>query len=370
MAARFVAAIALCLVVAVPAIAVAYPQYQLSKDQTCSSCHLSPAGGGLLSENGLAVAETASTYGGAPEAGHGKLVGPSWLEVSADFRGALGLIDDLGPHPGAFPMQAEAGADARDGAFSLYATLGVQEGDSSRPITFLQLREHYLMWQQNPDSSSGIYVRVGRFMPVFGLRFAEHNDFTRQYGQTPLYGETYGAAFEYVDPKWEAHFTAFVHDPIQDVVEHGNGAALYTEARLTKIFSVGAEGRYAKSPDDARTAGGLTAKLWLEPAKLLFQLEGQVIHQTFTAGGTRNQLVSYLMGTWFFHDGWMLDLGLSQYDEDLHVKKVDVEAFDANLHWFTSSHWELMLTNRIQTTALGSGGGTSGYALFQFHYRL
>ena len=103
---------------------------------------------------------------------------------------------------------------------------------------------------------------------------------------------------------------------------------------------------------------------------MLLQLEGQVGHQTFVAGSERDQLVSYLMGTWFLHPGWMLDVGLSQYDEDIHVKAVDLEAFDANLHWFASSHWELLLTNRIETIALGSGGGTSGYALFQFHYRL
>jgi hypothetical protein len=351
------------LILFVPAVALAYPQYQLAKDQTCTGCHVSPAGGGLLNENGLAVAESASTYGGAPEAAHGSLVGPSWLEVGADLRAGAGLIADLGPRPSAFPMQAEAGALVHHAAFSLYATLGVQDGDTSAPIKFLQLREHYATWQ-----SDELYVRVGRFMPVYGLRFAEHNDFTRQYGQTPLYGETYGAAVEYVDSSWEAHFTAFVHDPIQDAVELGNGAAAYAEKRLGGVFSVGAEGRYAKSTDDARTAGGVTAKLWLDP--VLFQLEGQLVKQTFAAGGARDQIVSYLMVSWFVHDGWLVDFGLSQFDADTRVPKLDIEAFDANLHWFASSHWELLLTNRVQTADLGSGGHSSGYSLFQFHYRL
>ena len=31
----------------------AYPQFQMSRDQTCTGCHLSPSGGGLLNENGL-----------------------------------------------------------------------------------------------------------------------------------------------------------------------------------------------------------------------------------------------------------------------------------------------------------------------------
>ncbi len=354
------------LVIALPAVALAYPQYQLSKDQTCTSCHISPAGGGLLNENGLGVAESTSTFGGAPEAAHGKLVGPSWLELTADLRAAAGFIEDLGPHAGGFPMQAEAAALVHHEGFSFYATLGVQSGNT--PLKFLQLREHYGMWQSDPGTNHGLYVRVGRFMPVYGLRFAEHNDFTRQYGQTPLYGETYGAAVEYVDPSWEAHLTAFVHDPIQDPVEFGNGAAAYAEKRLGGVFSIGAEGRYAKSTDDARTAGGITAKYWLDP--VLLQLEGQVIRQTFAAGGARDQVVSYLMATWFVHDGWFVDFGLSQFDADTHVTKMDIEAFDANVHWFATSHWELLLTNRIQTTDFGSGGHSSGYSLFQFHYRL
>ncbi|MDB4954973.1 MAG: hypothetical protein JWO36_2542 [Myxococcales bacterium] len=354
--------------IAFPVRALAYPQFQLSKDQTCASCHVSPAGGGLLGENGLAVAEQMSTYGGAPEAAHGKLVGPTWLLVGADFRAGAGLIENTGSHPNAFPMQAEGAAFARHDAWSVYATLGVQQGHN--PATYLELREHFVMWQQSPGASEGLYVRAGRFMPVFGLRLAEHNAYTRQFGQTPLYGETYGAAVEYVQAAWEAHVTGFVHDPIQDPVEHGNGAAVYAEGRVNKIASIGIEGRYANSSDDARTAGGITAKYWIAPADLLLQLEGQVIHQSFAAGSSRNQVVSYLMGSWFFHSGWMLDIGLSQFDQDLKVKEIDTEALDANVHWFATSHWELLLTNRIQTIAFGSGGRSSGYALLQFHYRL
>src|SRR5260221_14232625 len=113
------------------------------------------------------------------------------------------------------------------------------------------------MWQPEPGSDHGLYVRAGRFMPIYGLRLAEHNDYTRRYGQTPLYGETYGAAVEYVDPAWEVHITGFVHDPIQSSDEHGNGAAAYGEVRAAKTMSIGLEGRYAKGDDDSRLAGGV-----------------------------------------------------------------------------------------------------------------
>jgi hypothetical protein len=76
------------------------------------------------------------------------------------------------------------------------------------------------------------------------------------------------------------------------------------------------------------------------------------------------------MGSWFIHDGWLLDLGVSQYDEDTHIAKIGREAADANLHWFASSHWELLLTNRVEMIGFGAGGKSSGYSLIQIHYRL
>ncbi len=70
----------------------AYPQFQLSRDQTCTGCHLSPAGGNLLNENGLAVAESMSQFGTAPEFFYGKIPTPSWLVLGGDLRGAAGYL--------------------------------------------------------------------------------------------------------------------------------------------------------------------------------------------------------------------------------------------------------------------------------------
>jgi len=62
-----------------------------------------------------------STWGGAPEAGHGGLVGPGWLILGGDFRAGAGMNDDVGMRAAAFPMQAEVIGAAREDAFMLYA---------------------------------------------------------------------------------------------------------------------------------------------------------------------------------------------------------------------------------------------------------
>lgn len=347
----------------------AYPQFQLGMDPTCTGCHLSPAGGGLLNENGLSVASSLGQFGGSPEAAHGALVGPDWLTVGGDARFAAGIVEQHGLSPAAFPMQAEVAANAKlPKGFAVYATVGATRGDGLTAIPFLLLREHYVQWQSEEGSNTGVFVRAGRFMPVYGLRLAEHDEYTRRYGQTPLYGETYGVAVEYIDPVWELHATGFVHDPLQTPIERGNGGALYGEVRTGPV-QLGLQGRYAKSPDEARTAGGATLK-WKASPGLMFAAESSVIHQTFAAGGSRNQIASELFTSIFFNEHWFLDVGLGQFDEDLKAPKVDLEGLDVNLHWFASSHLELLFTNRVQTIDLTKGGRSSGWSLIQVHYRL
>ena len=94
------------------AVAHAYPQFQLVRDKTCTGCHLSPAGGNLLSENGYAIAESMSHLGTAPEFMYGKIPTPDWLVLGGDLRGATGFLKTPENVLATFPMQIELYAAA------------------------------------------------------------------------------------------------------------------------------------------------------------------------------------------------------------------------------------------------------------------
>jgi hypothetical protein len=356
--------------------AAAYPQYQLSRDQTCSGCHLSPAGGGLLSENGYQVAESASQFGTSSRFMYDKLPTPSWLDLGGDFRAATGYIHTPDSAFTVFPMQADLYLRANYRGFSVQLTGGARPAQwitgNGTPgvLDRLWSREHYLMWQQ--DGNDGLFVRVGRFMPVFGLRFVEHPDYDRRYGGTQLYAETYGAAVEYIDQAWEAHLTGFVADSLIDAVVHDNGVAAYAEVRPSKQWSLGGELMVAGHDGDTRIRGGATAKLYLSKPDLLVQAELQVVHQQLDGPGDPNQLVGYLMASHAFSDAVLLDVGLGHYDENIAIQGLDRDAIDVNLHWFLTSHIELVLQNRLEGIGIGAsrGGPTSGWSLLHVHYRL
>jgi hypothetical protein len=350
----------------------AYPQFQMSRDQTCAGCHVSPAGGGLLTENGLAVAETISQWGTAPEFFYGKVPRPSWLVLGGDLRGATGYIQAPERLLAAFPMQAEAYGQAKLGhGLSLYIDLGARVSEVGKEATtFAWSREHYAMWQQKPDDATGLFVRAGRFMPVFGLRIAEHPAYIRKWGGTAMYAETYGLAVEYIDPKFEVHATGFIKDPLIDTPEHSNGAAGLAEYRISERLSVGAEGMYTRSTDDQKFRVGALAKLYLTGAETLLQFEGQFMNQLIEPRGAPKQIVAYLDASRFLGSAYLIDLGLNYFDENVQITQLHREAADLNFHWFATSHIEAIFTGRFEMLGFGKGGPSAGYALAQLHYRL
>ena len=358
--------------------AESYPQYQLSRDQTCTACHLSPAGGGLLNENGYNAADVGSQFSTAPEFMYGKLPTPSWLALGGDLRAAAGDIHTPQNAVTVFPMQADLYVHASYAGISLQLTGGLRPAQwitrNGTPAVLDRFwsREHYLMWQQDDGGSSGLYVRAGRFMPVFGLRLVEHVDYVRRHGGTPLYGETYAAAVEYVTPSWEAHATGFVADPLIDAVVQDSGFAGYAEVRLNERLAVGGEGMVAVTGGQATVRGGATAKLYLPSAELLLEGELQVAHQQVSGGGAPNQVIGYVLASRALTGALLLDVGLGHYDENVAISGLDRDAVDLNLHWFVTSHLELVWQSRIEGIGIGAsrGGPTSGWSLLHAHYRL
>jgi hypothetical protein len=358
--------------------AAAYPQYQLSRDQTCSGCHVTPSGGGLLGENGNNLAETLSQFGTPPEFMYGKLPLPAWLMLGGDFRGALGVIHTPDTSPAIIPMQAEIYARASARGFTLHVTAGarpapwVTRNGTPPLLDRFWSREHYVMWQQDEGSHEGLFVRAGRFMPVFGLRLAEHPVYTRRFGGTELYADTYGAAVEYVTQKWEGHVTGFIEDPLIDTVSHDSGVAAYGEVRLDPQTQVGAELMVTGANGHNKIRGGATGKLYLPGPDVLIQAELQVAHQQVDGDGAPNQIIGHVLGSKFLGTALLLDVGLGHFDENIAIQGLDRDALDVNLHWFITSHFELVWQNRVEGIGVlqSRGGPTGAWSLLHGHYRL
>lgn len=368
------AAIVAIALAASAGVAGAYPQFHVSREQTCGACHLSPDGGGLLNEYGEMTAQDDAKWGGDPRFLHGAVELPEWLHLGGDVRFAAGASDPgAGLGPAAFPMQVEMHGAATRGQLTLWADLGftIPEEEGS-PLTVLMSREHYLLWKQQ-DTGEGWYARAGRYQPVYGLRLAEHTAYTRRFGGSPLFSEVYGGSIGWNGAGGEVHVTGFVHDRLRPNVERGDGAAVYAEKRFGQR-AIGAEARFTYAAEVTRTEGGVTGKWWLDGPSLLISAEVQAVHEKIDAGSAgdykRNAVVGYALATWFPARAFFVDLGLGHYDGDVKVPDYDRDTAELNVHWFPTAHIELVLMGRLQTIGLGNGGASSGYGLLQFHYRI
>lgn len=359
------------ILAALAGTAHAYPQFQVSRDQMCTSCHLSPSGGGLLTENGLNTADITSQFGHNPEFMYGKLKPPEWLELGGDIRAMGGYHKAPQQFLEAFPMQGDLYARATYEDFSFHATVGfrpAQEGNEA--LTHLYAREHYVQWQDDPSSAEGIYIRIGHLMPIFGLRLAEHPIYTRRYGGTPLFSETYGATASYIKDGYEGHVSGFIVDPLMDGVRRENGGAAYGELRVNPTTQIGAGAMLEANDNQRKYRGAVTAKQYLESPGLLFQGEFQFV--SAAVGSTRwNQTLGYLMSSYMLTNAILVDLGLGYYNEDIKLKNVARYNADLNVHWFLTSHFEALLVSRYERIGItAEGGGEGAWVMLQGHYRL
>jgi hypothetical protein len=363
--------LAIGFLAALAGTAHAYPQFQISRDQLCTSCHLSPAGGGLLTENGLNTADVTSQWGTNPELMYGKLDLPSWLALGGDFRAMGGYQRAPQQYLTAFPMQGDLYATATLENFSAHATVGFRPAQTgNEAATHVYAREHYIQWQDDPSLNEGVYIRIGHLMPVFGLRLAEHPIYTRRYGGTALFSETYGATISYIKEKYEAHASGFIVDPLMDGVRRENGASLYGEMRVKPTTQIGAGAMLEANDWNRKYRGAITAKHYLEKPGITFLAELQLVSPA--VGSTRwKQVTGYLMSSYALTDAILIDLGLGHHDENIEIKNLDRNSVDLNVHWFLTSHFEALLVSRYeQIGILGDGGNWGAWTMLQGHYRL
>ncbi len=373
--------------------AEAYPHFQLvSGSSRCSQCHVSPAGGSLLSAWGREESSDAISGGGDGRFLHGLFELPEALALGGDLRAAA-LANDVGGTDGtelaAFPMQADLAGAYTSGSLTFLAVIGargrVRSGaptsaassgmlDPPQPNpgamvespslgSYVISREHYIMYR--PDQGEGIYARAGRFAAPFGLRLADHTAYVRRYLGYNLLEETYGLGVGYLANSVEVHATGFVYDPLQGGPRKEAGGALLVE-HDGDSYIVGASARASLASTSTRYVAGLHGKVWLAD-KVLVQAEADGVREMFDGPGNRWQLATYAGPVWVAARGLYVGAAYQAFAEDLQVRSVLRQGLDGWVSWLPIAHVEIMASARAQRI----GPHEHAYnAMLQLHYYL
>ncbi len=213
--------------------APAEPIFLARQYTRCTTCHFSPTGGGLLTPYGRSLSrEELSTTGKSrapPASGSAPAAGWDLSEnrfgpVSAGIEVRPAHLDvrfEGGSVTRDFLMTADVIAAYRVNEWTVYGELGRQPRLDGTKI------DSYEYWVAH-QAEKGLGVRVGRFLPAYGVALADHTAFTRAPLGLDTYDQVYGLE---VSHSGDRHLLQVTAAPGRaDSILHDDGRRAFTAA--------------------------------------------------------------------------------------------------------------------------------------------
>ncbi len=213
----------------------AFPEMTRHGYFNCITCHVSPGGGGVLTEYGRSLSkELLSTWGeeGEEKFLYGAVNESENLRLGGDIRGIQTYLDDPTTRQGDFFwMQSDLEIAATIKGFFVAGTAGTQGGPGTAPKKdhFLS-RRHYVGYKFNDEW----IVRAGKFGVDYGWNQPNHTIVTERGLDFDQGRETYNAEVAYIGEKINAHVTALTGRPDDPNLDGERGVAITTSIPIAE----------------------------------------------------------------------------------------------------------------------------------------
>jgi len=280
--------------------ASAEPKFLSKQYPRCTSCHYSPTGGGLLTTYGRSLSHRELSTFGAPMPSHddtaardttnpepgeesflfgafGKSLGnlqlgietrPSYLHYSSlNFSDNRNLL-----------MNADLHAAYRYKDWTFYGQVGRELDQTDRHFK-LDSSEYWIGRQ--PEEGFGF--RAGRFLPAYGIRFADHTSYNRAFLELAQYDQILGVELSHSRGRYLTQ-VSFGPGRAQTLIEENGDAAFTTTGRfqidLTPRTVVAASGLFRDGTDFERRQGSTGIAFGYAPTSHVTtwtQFDGQFI---------------------------------------------------------------------------------------------
>lgn len=208
----------------------AFPENVRHGYLSCTACHVSPSGGGVLTPYGRSVsAELMSTWGTAKTAGlfftnnEDEQTNPSWLRANVFLRGVQTYRNSETAEIAKFiPMQEDIEAGVDMDRWAIVASVGLRSKSaaSTNPNEFFS-RRHYFIYRSNDNWSA----RAGKFMFAFGLNGPDHITATRRGLNWNQGMESYNAELSYSSERTNSTLSVVTDAPEERNIKKDSGAA-------------------------------------------------------------------------------------------------------------------------------------------------
>jgi hypothetical protein len=287
-------ALVAAIVVGWAANAAAEPKF-LSKQYTrCTTCHISPTGGALLSAYGRSLSHRELSTTGAPMSSHGgeeDQPAPGeesflWgalgdrlgnLELGVELRPSylryafLGISSDRN-----LLMNADVLAAYKVNDWVLYGQVGRELDDGEFTV---DSSEYWAGYQ--PEE--GLGFRAGRFLPAYGVRFADHTSYNRSFMGLAQYDQVFGVEVSHTRGRYLTQ-VALGPGRAESLIDDDGRASFTATGRvqvdLTSRASLAGSALFRAEADNAPRMGSAGVALGVAPGPRLStwtQVDGQFV---------------------------------------------------------------------------------------------
>lgn len=350
--------------------AFAFPEMQRHGYVNCTTCHVSPNGGGALTEYGRAlITEALSTWGTEAEASTAYLIEskPEWLDLGGDFRTLYLYRNNPDFKEGQWIfMQADLETRVKYKGISIGGTVGVKEEQVSAEESeypFIS-RQHYLMW--NIDNK--IAVRAGRFHTAFGINIPDHYSTIKRGLGFDQEEENYNLEFSYSGESWSHFVSGFVGQPDRVEDQRESGFALRSTYAPTEKLKFGFSLYKAQHATERRFLLGPFAIIgFTEHLFLLSEMDLQWKTTKATNARARGFFSYHKLG-WEFYKGFIAYFAQENQFADLNDSSTHAYSHGVGMQWFPRPHFELQVNfAKMKSARFNRSYTDQGWFLFHFY---
>jgi hypothetical protein len=332
--------------------ACAYPEMIRHGYVNCTSCHVSPSGGGTLTDYGRGSSkDILSTWSfDGEEAWIYTVMPPEWLQLGGDFRELelkswnQGNFQDLW-----IPMERDLEAAATYGKFTADVDFGWRSDENlpAQESGNWFSRRHYLMYHFNEELS----LRAGRFFPQYGIMIQEHNTNIRRDLGWDEGQETYNVEAAYVGEKYNGYLTYVAGRPDNQLLYRESGVALSGARIIGDTYKLGVSYYYGASDITSHHLFGPWALLGF--TRRFFLLSEISADRTYlsmslepTWGAVDYNRVDYEIFRGF-HAYVTQEFTQTNFTENL----TRTDNYGIGLQWFPRPHFEFQIFAQRKATA-------------------
>jgi hypothetical protein len=366
--------------------AQAFPEMVRHGYINCTTCHVSPSGGGILTPYGRQLSrDVMSTWGKEGEEAfiYGIVKPPEWLNLGGDFReGYLYTNTPTVSQGRSIFMQADleaAATVAKD--WTVDATGGYKDPGAFGPAPNATTADHFLSRRHyiNYRPSETLSFRVGKFDYDYGINMADHTTIVRGglagartgLGINDEGYETYNFEAAYIGETYSAFVTAIAGRPDAKVLDRERGANLNLSRAIGETNKIGLSYLYGKSDRGSRNVFGPYGILgFTKNLFLLSEIDFQGNRAT-VAGTTPNTqwgFADYFRLDYEFHQGCHVYLTHEQGRFDFQNDQAGLHEYGVGAQFFPRPHFEFDFTWQKQSFPSAVSSIDVAYLLGHYYF--